>query len=94
MTARGLLDAVSVLEAQGAGCAPDRAHVLAGELAWDSLCRQGVADRDILDAATGLKLLATSHELELDKNGCARAARLAEAVRKAANVEITRQNTR
>lgn len=94
MTVSGLLDAVSALEAQAAGCAPNRAHLLAGALALDSLCREGVTDRDILDAAVGLKLLAIGHDLELDENGRARAPRPAEAARKAANVEITRQNTR
>ncbi len=94
MTVNGLLDAVSVLEAQSAGRAPDRARVLAGALALDSLCHEGAADRDILDAAAGLKLLATGRELELDESGRARAARLAEAVREVANLEITRQKAR
>lgn len=84
MTASGLLDAASVLEAQAEGRTPDRAQLLAGALALDTLCREEVVDRDVLDAAAGLQMLATGGAPDLDENGRARAAHLAAAVRKAA----------
>lgn len=79
------LDAASVLEAQAAGRTPDRAQLLAGALALDTLCHNEVVDRDILDAAVGLQMLATGSAPGLDAAGRARAAHLAEAVRKAAH---------
>ena len=94
MTVSGLLDAVSVLEAQAAGCVPDRVRVLSGALALDTLCCAGGADRDLRDAAAGLELLATIGALDLDETGRARAARLAEAVRKAADAETARRKVR
>jgi hypothetical protein len=87
MTTNGLLDAASVLEDQAAGRVPDRARVLSGALALDTLRGEGVADRDILDAAVGIQLLATGRGLELDEIGRARAAHLAEVVRKAADAK-------
>lgn len=78
----GLLDAACVLEDQAAGRRPDRARLLSGALALDALQWSGEADRDILDAAAGLKRLATGGALELDDAGRARAAALAAAVRK------------
>lgn len=87
MSAKGLLDAASVLEDQASGRVPDRVRVLSGALALDTLCAEGVTDRDILDAAAGLQLLATGRAWELDERGRARAAHLAEAVRKAADAE-------
>lgn len=59
MSAIGLLDAASVLEDQASGRVPDRVRVLSGALASDALCAEGVTDRDILDAAARLQLLAT-----------------------------------
>lgn len=84
MSTTGLWDAAAVLEDQAAGRTPDRARVLAGALALDSLCQAGSADRDILDAAAGLRMLAEARTFDLDAEGRARAGRLAEAVRKAA----------
>ena len=56
----------------------------AGALALDTLCRKVVVDRDILEAAAGLQMLAEGHAPDLDAAGRARAADLAAAVRKAA----------
>lgn len=89
MTAIGLLDAASVLEDQASGRAPDRTRVLSGALALDTLCRNGSADRDVLDAAAGLQQLATGRGLELDEIGRARAARLAQMIRRVADVQGT-----
>jgi hypothetical protein len=91
ITPSGLLDAALVLEAQAEGRTLDRARLPAGALALDSLCRERDVDRDILDAAAGLQMLAMGGALELDETGRARPARLAEAVRKAADVEMTRE---
>ncbi|MFE0758757.1 hypothetical protein ACFW16_32670 [Inquilinus sp. NPDC058860] len=84
MTINGLLDAASVLDDQASGREADRARILSGALALDTLCREGTTDRDILDAAAGLQLLAAGGSLDLDESGRVRAARLAAAVRTAA----------
>ncbi|MGP0092317.1 MAG: hypothetical protein ACLPKB_20505 [Xanthobacteraceae bacterium] len=81
MTENGLLDAVSVLDDLAAGRAPDRARLLAGALALDTLRRSGSPDRAILDAAAGLEAIATGGSLDLDETGRARASALAAAVR-------------
>jgi len=81
----GLLDAASVLEARAAGRLPDRAQLLAGALALDTLCRAEVVDRDLLDAAADLQMLVNGRGPDLDAAGRARAAHLAEAVRKVAS---------
>lgn len=77
----GVEQAVSVLEALAAGRALDRASVLAGALALESLCAWGAPDRDVLDAATGLNILARGGSLDLNSAGRERAQKLAEAVR-------------
>jgi len=84
MSASGLLDAAAVLEAQAAGRTPDRAQLLAGALALDTLCREEVVDRDLLNAAAALQMLAEGRALDFDAAGRARAAHLAEVVRKVA----------
>jgi len=84
MTISGLLDAASVLDDQASGREADRARILSGALALDTLCRDGTADRDILESAAGLQLLAAGGSLDLDETGRVRAARLAAAVRTAA----------
>jgi hypothetical protein len=81
MTENGLLDAVSVLDDLAAGRAPDRARLLAGAMALNTLQRAGGADRAILDAAAGLEAIATGGSLDLDETGRARASALAAAVR-------------
>ncbi len=85
MSVSGLQDAASVLDAQADGRTPDRDQLIAGVFALDTLCRDGNVDRDLLDAAAGLRMLAESGELELDESGRDRAARLADAVRKVAS---------
>ena len=77
----GLVDAVYALEEQAAGRTPDRARLLAGALALDTLVLRGERDRNVLDAAAGLKALTTGESLELDEHGRARAALLATVVR-------------
>jgi|HubBroStandDraft_6_1064221.scaffolds.fasta_scaffold1760643_1 chloramphenicol 3-O-phosphotransferase len=79
--AAGLMDAASVLDDLAAGRAPDRARLLAGALALDTVRRSGIADRDMHDAAAGLEAIATRGSLDLDEKGRARAAVLADAVR-------------
>ena len=79
-----LLDAALALDDLAAGRTPDRATLLAGALALDTLTRSGHVDRDILDAAAGLATVATGGELGLGAPGRERAAALAEAVRNAA----------
>lgn len=86
MIVSGLSFAASVLEAQAEGRAPDRTHLIVGALALDALMRNGGANRDIFDAAADLKMLAEGGALDLDESGRARAAQLAKAVRKVAQV--------
>jgi len=78
-----LIDAAHTLDALAAGDTPDLARVLSGALALDTLVRNGLADRDLLDAAAGLQAVATGGALKLDATGRARAATLAAAVRAA-----------
>ena len=77
-----LLDAALALDELAAGGAPGHSHLIAGALALDTLMLRGIADRDLADAALGLKALATGGRLELDDVGRARAAALAAAVRR------------
>jgi hypothetical protein len=79
--AGGLMDAVAVLDDLAAGRGPHRARLLAGALALDTLVSSGIAERDMLDAAAGLKAMATAGSLDLTEKGRARAAVLADAVR-------------
>jgi hypothetical protein len=83
----GLAAAAAALDDLAAGRLPDPARLVAGVLALDTLRWSGVADRDILDAATGLTTLKTSLKtggtLDLDEKFLARAAGLADAVRAA-----------
>jgi hypothetical protein len=77
-----LLDAAYALDELAAGRAPDRARLLAGVQALDSLrVEGGPADRDLLDAATELHLVAGGATVDLTKRGRARAATWAEVVR-------------
>ena len=82
-----LVDAASVLDDLAAGRTPDRATVIAGALALDTLVQRGSADRELLDAAAGLQMLATGGDLSLDATGRERAATLAVAVRRAAALQ-------
>lgn len=77
-----LSDAALVLDALAVGEVPDRARVLSGALALDTLIHKGLADRELLDAAAGLEAVATCGALELDVVGRRRAAALAAAVRR------------
>jgi hypothetical protein len=77
----GLEDAAEALDALAAGMAPDRARVIAGALALDAF-RWTTPSRDLLDAAAGLRIIATGGTLDLDEAGRARARQLAEAVRR------------
>jgi hypothetical protein len=82
----GLAAAAAALDDLAAGRLPDAAGLVAGVLALDTLRWSGVADRDILDAATGLTTFKTSLKtgtLDLDEKFLARAAALAVAVRAA-----------
>ena len=80
-----LLDAAHSLDEIATGRQPDRARLLAGALALDTLRLQGRADRDLLDAGAGLEILATGGSLDLSAAGRTRAAALAAAVRLAAD---------
>jgi hypothetical protein len=76
----GLDDAASTLEALAAGRELDRARAVCGALALDALT-WSTSSRDILDAAQGLRIIATGGTLDLDELGRRRARQLAEAVR-------------
>ncbi len=52
-----------------------------GALALDTLVNRGGVDRDILDAAAGLKRVAEGGTLDLDESGRRRAKYLADHVR-------------
>jgi hypothetical protein len=80
----GLADAVYSLEEQAAGRAPNRARVIAGALALNTLIHRGECDRDLLDAAAGLEYVATGGALDLNEAGRRRAGALADAVRRLA----------
>jgi hypothetical protein len=85
-----LLDAAEALEALAAGHMPDRTTaLLVAAQRLDSLCTCGAADRELLDAAAGLKMIATGGTLALDEAGRRRAAALAAHVRKLADAENT-----
>ena len=79
-----LLDAAYSLDELAAGRVPERSRLLAGALALDAVRLRGEADRDILDAAAGLEVLATGGMLDLDPAGRVRAAEFAILVRKLA----------
>jgi hypothetical protein len=67
-----LADAAYALDEQTAGRTPDHHRLLAGAIALDTLTREGDADRDILDAAAGLKLVAEGGALVLDSSAICR----------------------
>jgi hypothetical protein len=78
-----LLDAAYALDELAAGRSPDRARLLAGARALDSVRVTGEpADRDLLDAANELHLVAGGATVDLTRRGRARAAAWAEAVRR------------
>jgi len=77
----GLADAALCLDALAAGKTPERARIIAGALALDTLVTWCGAERDIRDAAAGLSILACGGSLDLDAAGQVRAGRLAEAFR-------------
>jgi hypothetical protein len=79
--AGGLLDAALVLDDLAAGRVPDRARLLSGASALDTLRSSGIAIRDMLDAAAGLKAIARGGSPYLDEAGRALAGALAVAVR-------------
>jgi len=60
-----------------------------GALAPDTLPLRGATDRDLLDAAAGLKIQATGSALDLDEAGRRRATQLAERVRMVAASQST-----
>ena len=85
MSIAGLEDAAIALDALAAGMVPDRARVIAGALAMDTLILfWRWASRDLLDAAAGRRVIATGGSLDLDEAGRRRARHLAEAVRECA----------
>jgi hypothetical protein len=81
-----LLDAAYALDELAAGRTPDRARLLAGVRALDRVRLEGApADRDLLDAATELNLVAGGATVDRTKRARARAAAWAEAVRRISN---------
>ena len=76
-----LIDAAYALDEQAAGRPPDRRRLLLGALALDTLVSRGGADRDIMDAAAGLRRLVEGGTLELAESGRQRARHLADHVR-------------
>jgi hypothetical protein len=81
-----LLDAALALDDIAAGRAPDRARLLAGILALDTLRRAGGADRAMLDAAAVLEGIAKGGAPDVNETGRSRTAVLAAAVRALASV--------
>ncbi|MEO7206835.1 MAG: hypothetical protein ABI145_08605 [Steroidobacteraceae bacterium] len=77
-----LISAVEALDTLAAGLVPERLSTLAGALALSTLCKRITPDRDLIDAAAGLDALASGRELDLNEEGRARAAKLAERVRR------------
>jgi hypothetical protein len=78
-----LLDAAYALDELAAGRAPDRARLISGARALDNVRVEGVpADRELLDAANELYLVADGATIDLTKRGRGRAAAWAEAVRR------------
>ena len=77
-----LSDASHCLTELGAGRTPERVFVLTGTLALGLRART-VFSRDLLDAAEGLAILARGGKLELNDEGRARAAFLANIVKSA-----------
>lgn len=75
-----LLHAANVLEAQARGQTPAATDLLAGALALDTFALTS-DDRDIQDAATGLRNLVSGIQMDLDQSGRDRAALLAEKIR-------------
>lgn len=88
-----LLDAVRALDELATGHQPDRATLLSGALALNTIIHRGQADRDIRDAAAGLESMATGGCLELDATGRQRATVLALAVRRLAASSETGRGT-
>ena len=82
-----LQQAAAALEAVAAGRTPDRTTLLIATLSLDALCARGLADRELLDAAAGLKTIATGGTLELDEGGRRRARVLAAHVRELADAQ-------
>ena len=91
MSAEGLTCAAEALDDQAAGRPTNRATLIAGALALDALVWRGRVDRDLLDAAAGLKMAAEGAAIDLDAAGRARAAELARVVRAAAARERKRK---
>jgi hypothetical protein len=81
MFVTGLFDAAHCLDALAAGETPDRVSLVVGALALDTVAAWGGGDRDLLDAAAGLNIIATGGSLDLDAAGRARAGVLAASVR-------------
>ena len=84
-----LIDAAYALDEQAAGRMPEPKRLLLGALALDTLVNTGDVDRDVLDAATGLKRVATGGTLDLDASGRRRAEYLADRVRAIAREQIS-----
>jgi hypothetical protein len=78
---KGLLDAALVLDDLAAGRVPDRARLLCGALALHTLQSSSIANRDMLDAAAGLRAIVRGGSPYLDETGRALAGALAIAVR-------------
>lgn len=77
-----LQDAVDVLNAQAEGQpVVDRSQIICTALALQTAAL-GAFDRDLLDAAAGLEILATGGQLDLDETGRQRAGELAKVVAK------------
>jgi hypothetical protein len=80
MNANLLNAAAEALDALAAGETPKGLTVVAGAMALDDLCR-AKPERDLLDAADGLKALAAGRPLVLNDKGRTRAAYLAGLIR-------------
>ena len=89
MTTKSALHAAAdILDDMASGIPVERSRLIAGALALDTLRLLGEADRDCLDAAAGLEVLATGGRLDLDATGKKRAGVLAQAVRRHAQAQV------
>jgi hypothetical protein len=73
--------AADALDALAVGQEPKRGDVISGALALQTLVHRGQADRNVMDAASGLEAAACGRPLNLDAIGRSRAAVLASHVR-------------
>ncbi|MDR5785501.1 hypothetical protein P9281_02910 [Caballeronia sp. LP003] len=84
----GLLDASYALDEHAAGRVPELSRLISGAITLDTLFRRRALDADLQDAALILERAARESQLYLDAAGKARAATLADKIRRLANNKV------